>query len=225
MLLYLSMLDTQEEKDKFTEIYQQYQHFCWYVANQLLGDAHLAEDAVQDAFLALTRHLDKIEDVESPRTRKFLLTIVKSKAVDILRRQHGEISVDELDREPADPEADVLGAYITKENYNHLISCILELEEAYRVIFEYKYVHQLSDKEIAQLLDITPGSVSVLGLMNDHENRVRLLIDRDVLESHEFLGCHPCINTSSLKLRTRDLLETILPAIHHQYTVVDLPNE
>ena len=70
MLLYLSMLDTQEEKDKFTEIYQQYQHFCWYVANQLLGDAHLAEDAVQDAFLALTRHLDKIEDVESPKNQE-----------------------------------------------------------------------------------------------------------------------------------------------------------
>ena len=82
-----------------------------------------------------------------------------------------------------------------------------------------------SPEYMEQLLDITPGSVSVLGLMNDHENRVRLLIDRDVLESHEFLGCHPCINTSSLKLRTRDLLETILPAIHHQYTVVDLPTE
>ena len=82
-----------------------------------------------------------------------------------------------------------------------------------------------SPEYMEQLLDITPGSVSVLGLMNDHENRVRLLIDRDVLENHEFLGCHPCINTSSLKLRTRDLLETILPAIHHQYTVVDLPSE
>ena len=161
MLLYLSMLDTQKEKDKFTEVYEQYQHFCWYVAYQLLGDAHLAEDAVQDAFLALTRHLDKIEDAESPKTRKFLLTIVKSKAVDILRRQHGESSVDELTTEPASPEEDMLSAYITKENYNHLISCILELDEAYRVIFEYKYVHQLSDREIAQLLDITPKLVNV----------------------------------------------------------------
>ncbi|WP_162609666.1 RNA polymerase sigma factor [Lachnoclostridium sp. An131] len=161
MLLYLSMLDTQEEKDKFTEIYQQYQHFCWYVANQLLGDAHLAEDAVQDAFLALTRHLDKIEDVESPRTRKFLMTIVKSKAVDILRKQHGELYMDELDCEPADPGQDILSAYITKENYNHLISCILDLDEAYRVIFEYKYVHQLSDREIAELLDISPKLVNV----------------------------------------------------------------
>ena len=108
MLLYLSMLDTEEEKDKFTEIYQQYQHFCWYVAYQLLGDGHLAEDAVQDAFLALTRHLDKIEDVESQKTRKFLMTIVKSKAVDILRKQHGETSVDELLWEPADPEHTVI---------------------------------------------------------------------------------------------------------------------
>ena len=47
--------------------------------------------------------------------------------------------------------------------------------------------------------------------MNDHENRVRLLIDRDVLENHQYLGCHPCINTSSLKIRTQDLLDVILP--------------
>ena len=76
-----------------------------------------------------------------------------------------------------------------------------------------------------QLLDITPGSVSVLGLMNDHENRVRLLIDRDVLENHPYLGCHPCINTSSLKIRTQDLLDVILPAIHHPYTLVELARE
>lgn len=74
-----------------------------------------------------------------------------------------------------------------------------------------------------QFLDITPGSVSVLGLMNDKEHRVRLLIDKDVLENHEYIGCHPCINTSSLRLRTRDLLDKILPAIGHPYTLVDLP--
>lgn len=74
-----------------------------------------------------------------------------------------------------------------------------------------------------EFLDITPGSVSVLGLMNDKENRVRLLIDKDVLENLSF-GCHPCINTSSLRFETKDLLEKILPAIHHQWTVVDLPS-
>ena len=74
-----------------------------------------------------------------------------------------------------------------------------------------------------EFLDITPGSVSVLGLMNDKENRVRLLIDKDVLENPSF-GCHPCINTSSLRFQTKDLLEKILPAIHHPWTVVDLPS-
>jgi len=162
MLLYLSMLDTQEEKDKFTEIYEHYQHFCWYVANQQLGDAHLAEDAVQETFLALTRHLDKVEEVDSLKTKKFLMTIVKSKAVDILRKKReGDISTEELELDIPDKARDILDTYITKENYNHLISCVLELDEAYRVVFEYKYVHQMSDKEIARLLDISPKLVNV----------------------------------------------------------------
>lgn len=76
-----------------------------------------------------------------------------------------------------------------------------------------------------QFLDITPGSVSVLGLMNDQENRVRLLIDKDVIEHHEFIGCHPCINTSSLKISTRDILEKFLPFVNHPFTVVELPWE
>ena len=75
-----------------------------------------------------------------------------------------------------------------------------------------------------QFLDITPGSVSVLGLMNDVDHRVRLLIDADVLAS-EYVGCHPCINTSSLRLRTVDLIEKVLPAMGHAYTVVKLPQE
>ena len=75
-----------------------------------------------------------------------------------------------------------------------------------------------------RFLDNTPGSASVLGLMNDTENRVQLVIDRDVLE-HEYFGCHPCINTSSLRLRVRDLMETLLPSLHHTPIVVELPRE
>lgn len=73
-----------------------------------------------------------------------------------------------------------------------------------------------------QFLDITPGSLSVLGLMNDKENRVQLLIDADVLKT-EFFGCHPCINTSTLRLRTADLTEKLIPAMGHPPRMVDLP--
>ena len=72
-----------------------------------------------------------------------------------------------------------------------------------------------------RFLDITPGSVSVLGLMNDTEHKVQLLIDEDVLRS-EYVGCHPCINTSSLRLRTRDLVEKIIPALTHPFVEVKL---
>ena len=72
-----------------------------------------------------------------------------------------------------------------------------------------------------EYLDITPGSVSVLGLMNDPENHVRLVIDEDILKD-EYIGCHPCINTSSLKIKKDDLIGRILPAIHHEYTPVEL---
>ena len=70
-------------------------------------------------------------------------------------------------------------------------------------------------------LDITPGSLSVLGLMNDQENHVRLLVDEDILKG-EFFGCHPCINTSSLRLKTSDLLEKIIPAMAHEPRIVTL---
>ena len=70
-------------------------------------------------------------------------------------------------------------------------------------------------------LDITPGSVSVLGLMNDKDWYVDLLIDKDVLDA-EYIGCHPCINTSSLKIKTSDIIKKFLKHTGHRHTVVKL---
>ncbi|MEE8886279.1 MAG: prolyl-tRNA synthetase associated domain-containing protein [Eubacteriales bacterium] len=78
------------------------------------------------------------------------------------------------------------------------------------------------EEMMLEYLDIQPGAVSIMGLMNDHDNHVRLLIDEDVLKD-EFIGCHPCVNTSSLKIRTRDITDIFLPAVHHEATIVTLP--
>ena len=80
-----------------------------------------------------------------------------------------------------------------------------------------------SPEYMEQFLDITPGSVSVLGLMNDKENRVQLMIDEDILKG-EYFGCHPCINTSSLRLKTADLLSKIIPAMGHEPRMVTIEN-
>ncbi len=73
-----------------------------------------------------------------------------------------------------------------------------------------------------EYLHIKPGAVSVMGLMNDKENHVQLLIDKEILDS-ETLGCHPCVSTSSLKLQTKDVLEQFLPAVKHEPILIELP--
>ena len=72
-----------------------------------------------------------------------------------------------------------------------------------------------------EFLDITPGSVSVMGLMNDKEHRIQLLIDEDVLDG-EYIGCHPCINTSSIRFKVKDLIEKVIPAMGHDFVKVKL---
>ena len=79
-------------------------------------------------------------------------------------------------------------------------------------------------EDMLRLLDIMPGSVSIMGLMNDTDGEVQLVIDRDVTTG-EYLGCHPCVNTSSLKLRTSDIIDKFLPAVKHIPIYVTLTGE
>lgn len=81
-----------------------------------------------------------------------------------------------------------------------------------------------SDEKMLEYLDITPGSVSLLGLMNDHDFKVQLLMDKDLLQD-EYLGCHPCINTSSLKIKMKDVFEKIIPSLHHEPIFVEVDDE
>lgn len=78
-----------------------------------------------------------------------------------------------------------------------------------------------SAEAMEKYLDIQPGSVSIMGLMNDTENHVQLLVDEDVLKG-EYLGCHPCVNTSSLKLKTKDIFDIFLKEVHHDPIIVKL---
>lgn len=79
-------------------------------------------------------------------------------------------------------------------------------------------------EDMLKYLDIEPGSVSIMGLMNDVDHAVKLLIDEDVLKD-DYLGCHPCVNTSSIKLRTEDVIKKFLPAVGHNYQTVHLVGE
>ena len=81
-----------------------------------------------------------------------------------------------------------------------------------------------SAEDMEKYLDIKPGAVSIMGLMNDTENKVQLLVDEDVLDG-EYLGCHPCVSTSSLRIRTDQLFGKYLEAVHHDMIKVRLTGE
>ena len=97
----------------------------------------------------------------------------------------------------------------TKELSNQINSARLSFAEA---------------EDMLKYLDIEPGAVSVMGLMNDKEHGVRLLVDEDV-KAGEYIGCHPCVNTSSLKIKTADIFEKFLPAVGHVAEIVHLVGE
>lgn len=81
-----------------------------------------------------------------------------------------------------------------------------------------------SGEDMEKYLDILPGSVSIMGLMNDKENKVQLLVDEDIL-ADEYVGCHPCVNTSSLKIKTEEVFAAFLKAVHHDMITVRLKGE
>ena len=144
------------------------------------------------------------------------------------------VEYDRVDHEPlmtmeACQEADqTLDAAICK----NLFLCTANKKKFYLVMLqgEKRFVSKkigtsrlsfASETYMEELLGLTPGSVTVLGLMNDHDKQVQLVIDEDILKE-KYVGCHPCINTSSIRFTTKDLMEKILPAMGHEPLVVAL---
>lgn len=129
----------------------------------------------------------------------------------------------------------VLGTIICKNlflctaNKKHFYLLMMPGDKPFKTKFLSKQIQSsrlsfAKPEYMLEFLDIEPGSVSIMGLMNDHDNKVQLLIDEDVLKD-EYLGCHPCVNTSSLRLVTEEVLKKYLPAVHHEAMVVNLPWE
>lgn len=129
----------------------------------------------------------------------------------------------------------ILGATICK----NLFLCNTQKTNFYLLVmpgekkFQTKVVSKLlgvarlsfaPEEYLLEFLDITPGSVSIMGLMNDKEKRVRLLVDSELLKD-EYFACHPCINTSSMKIKTEDIFKKYLPAIGVEPTVLDIVTE
>ena len=154
MLMYLSMIETPDDKVKFERIYNRYRNLMYHVAYKVLSNHYDAEDAVHQAFVAIIRHLEKISDIDCPQTRSYIVLITERKAIDLIRTRHSEkvIPLNE----------DLIGIEIPAPGDHGLADALAKLPAHYREILLLRFDNGYSAKELAQMLGMTESGVRKL---------------------------------------------------------------
>ena len=163
MLVYLSLLETEQEKDRFTLLYNRYRYTMLYCAMNVVQDHALAEDVVHASFLKIIEILDKFEEPESSKAKNLIVTIVKHKAIDVLRREKRIelVPPEELDDGYCSGEPLPDDAVLSRLSCEEILACFMRLEEHYRIILGLRYYQQLSCAEIARALDISRKNADI----------------------------------------------------------------
>ena len=155
MLIYLSMIELEEDKNKFEQLYITYKQTMFYVANRILKDEYLAEDVVHQAFLRIIDNLSKIDKIDCHKTKGFIVIIVENIAIDFYRKRKREnnISFDKIEIYIEDIKA--------KDNFilSDIEEAILKLPINYSTVLRLKYSQGYSNKEVAQILNISEENV------------------------------------------------------------------
>lgn len=144
-------LKDEEQRSKLSGIYEKYKNRMYISACRILNDPQKAEDAVHDSFIAISKHLDKIEDVDSVSTAAYVIKAAKNHAINQVRKSFNEIPSLISDEEILLDE-DMLDKLCTKENYKRVVSAIMSLDDRYRDVLSLYYFNELSVREIADLL-------------------------------------------------------------------------
>lgn len=163
LALYLETLDSPEDKRKFETLYQMYIPLMLYVAEALLHNREKAEDAVHDSFLKVLKILQKIETIDSGKTRGLLVIITKNTAKDMLKSKSTTTGVCLDDMEPIleDTSPLPLDQVISQEGYERLLKCINSLSETYKAVCQLRFLYEYEEKTIAELLNLTPKIVNM----------------------------------------------------------------
>lgn len=146
------------KQQKLTEIYEKYRNRMYITACRILNDPYLAEDAVHEAFVAISKNLDKIGDVDSIQTASYVIKAARSRALNMARKKICEMPTLISDDDAREDET-ALDSICGKENYSYIVSAILSLSEKYRDVLSLYYLNELTVAEISQLLSRKESTV------------------------------------------------------------------
>lgn len=162
LLFYLSTVSTDSEKDKIIFIYENYYSYMAYKASKYLKSKQDIEDTVHNSMIKIIEHLDKIDINDPVKAKSFCGTVSKNKAIDFLRsKENQNILSDEEEINQFVDSTDPEEILITNETHNIILNAINSLNEKYRDVCILKYVNKLKEREIAEILGITPKNVNI----------------------------------------------------------------
>lgn len=151
-------MQSAKEKEKLVEIYNTYRNRMYIAACRILKDPYLAEDAVHDAFIAISRNIDKLDSTDSIKTASYVIKAAKNTAINMIKKNRQEMPV-LISEEDIRNEEDTLNTICTQDNYSHIVDCIVSLDEKYRDVLSLYYLNELTVKEIAQTLSRKESTV------------------------------------------------------------------
>lgn len=177
--LYLMSIEFDEpsDKEKFIYLYEKYKDLMYHVAYDILNDSHLAEDAVQDAFLSVTKCLQKIHNLNCNKTRNYLIIIVRNASYRIYNSQKHFIPIDEEDEDEL-LSVDGLELIRSKEEFDRIFEKIKSMKTNYSDVILLKYYYGFDDKDIAMSLNISSENVRVR--LHRAKNKLKKLLMEDM---------------------------------------------
>ena len=154
MLIYLALLDTEEEQLQFRDLHDRYARLLFTVARRILGNEQDAEDAVQEAFLVTAKNFSKISRLERHKMQSYLVTIVENKAIDIYRKKAAHPTQELLES--------IQGVPVDYEGADAVAGCLLRLPARYRAALLLQYHHGFSGRETARLMGLSEPALRKL---------------------------------------------------------------
>ena len=158
MLIYLNLIETEEQKSKFEQIYNSYKHTMFYVAKSILKDDYLSEDAVHNAFINIAKSMDNISEVDSNRTKGYVVVIVRNISFNMLKKQNKDVAIDELEENIKDDNS-LEDEVLSKLSVDSIIEEITSLPMIYKDVLYLSYVEDLPTQEISRLINISNEAV------------------------------------------------------------------
>lgn len=158
MLVYLNLIDTEEEKSKFEQIYYNYRHTMFYVAKGILKDDYLSEDAVHNALINIAKNMDKINDIRSNRTKGYVTVIVRNISFNMIKQQNKIVDIEEFEENMTD-DLSLEDEVLSKLSVDYIVAEIINLPAIYKDVLYLSYVEDLNTQEISSLINISNEAV------------------------------------------------------------------